>query len=55
MSSRTRAAAMVAVLLPLFVVVVEATGIPTPLRAAFGAVFVILALVAVARAAASRP
>jgi hypothetical protein len=53
MSSRSRAAAVVAALLPLFVVVVATRGIPTTLRAVFGALFVGLALIVVARAARS--
>ncbi len=53
MSTRSRAALAVAALLPLFVVVVSATGIPVVVRSVFGALFVILALIALARAAAS--
>ena len=53
MSTRSRAAVSVAALLPLFVVVVSATGIPVVMRSVFAAVLVILALIALARAAAS--
>jgi hypothetical protein len=52
MSSRSRAAA-VAALLPLFVVVVATSGLTTMLRAIFGALFVGLALIVVARAVRS--
>jgi hypothetical protein len=52
-SSRSRAAASVAALLPLFVVVVAAAGVPTMLRALFGALFLTVALVVVARGVAA--
>jgi hypothetical protein len=53
MNSRSRAAISVAALLPLFVVVVSATGVPTMVRAVFGSLFLVIALVVVARAAAA--
>lgn len=53
MNARSRSAVMVAALLPLFVVVVSATGVPVAVRSVFGALFVVVALVIVARAAGS--
>ncbi len=53
MSTRSRSLALMVAMLPLFVVVVAATGVPAPLRALFGALLAGAALVAIARVAAS--
>jgi hypothetical protein len=53
MSRRSRSLALMVAMIPLLAVVVSATGIPVVARVLLGAVFATVALVAVARAAAT--